>query len=133
MSWDVSICRFGRQYETMEEIPNDERCYPLGTRVEIHAAISRSFPGTDWSDPAWGVWESPFGSIEFSIGNDDPVEGVMLHVRANEAVVHPIIELCLDQEWQAFDMSNGTFLEKSAVPEAGLRGWHEFKTRVLRQ
>jgi hypothetical protein len=131
MSWDISICKFSRDYDTIDEIQEGERCYPLGTRFEVQTAISRSFPGTNWSDAVWGVFESPFGSVEFNLGHDDPVESLMLHVSASEEIVHRIVELCRAQHWQALDASDGTFLEKSGAPEAGLQGWQDFRTRAL--
>ena len=54
MSWDITIQRFSRPYRSVEEIPDDERCLPLGSRRQVQAALSQAFPGTDWSDPAWG-------------------------------------------------------------------------------
>ena len=117
----------------MEEIPDDERCYPLGSRNEVHSAVSSVFVGIDWSDPAWGRYETPFGSIEFNVGGTEPIEGLTLHVRASQAVVAPIVQLCIQYAWQALDVSNGTFLERAAVPEAGLREWLSYRNRVLGQ
>ena len=131
MSWDISICKFSRAYETIEEIPDDERCHSLGSRNEIHLAVSSIFVGVDWSDQAWGRYEAPFGSIEFNLGGPEPIQSLMLHVRASEAVVAPIVQLCIEQGWQALDVSNGTFLERSTVPEAGLREWLSYRDRVL--
>jgi hypothetical protein len=133
VSWDISICKFSRIYSSVEDIGEDERCYPLGSRSEIHAAVSSVFAGADWSDPMWGMYEAPFGSIEFNVGGPEPVEGLMLHVRASETVVAPIVQLCLLHGWQALDVSNGSFLEQSAVPEAGLREWLSYRNRVLGQ
>lgn len=133
MSWDISICKFSRIYSSVEEIGEDERCCPLGSRSEIHAAVSSIFAGADWSDPMWGRYEAPFGSIEFNVGGPEPVEGLMLHVRASETVVAPIVQLCIQHGWQALDVSNGSFLEQSAVPEAGLREWLSYRNRVLGQ
>ncbi len=131
MSWDISICKFSRVYASPEEIGDDEHCYPLGNRSEIQAAVSSVFIGVDWSDPAWGIYESPLGSIEFNLGGPDPIEGFMLHVRANEALIPPIVQLCSQHNWQALDVSNGSFLEQVAVPESGLREWLNYRDRVL--
>ena len=115
----------------MEEISNEEHGVPLGSRSEVHAAVSGVFEGTDWSDPTWGKYDAPFGSIEFNLGQVEPIGGFMLHVRASEAVVAPIVDLCLRHGWQALDVSNGTFLEQSPVPEVGLREWLSYRNRVL--
>lgn len=131
MSWDVWICRFSRPYAAVTEIPDTERGLPLGTRAEVAAAITRCFPGTDWSDPAWGVFDAPLGSVEFNLGDADPLRGFTMHIRAGEAVLAPIIELCLAHRWQALDVTSGSFLERTAAPEAGLRAWLAFKDRAL--
>ena len=131
MSWDISIRKFSRIYASVEEISNEEHGVPLGSRSEVHAAVSGVFEGTDWSDPTWGKYDAPFGSIEFNLGQVEPIGGFMLHVRASEAVVAPIVDLCLRHGWQALDVSNGTFLEQSPVPEVGLREWLSYRNRVL--
>lgn len=110
MSWDISIHRFGRAYATAEDIPDDEACLPLGSRAEIRAAISRVFAETDWNDPAWGVYRSSAGCIEFNLGDSDPVDGFMLHVRAEAPMVQSIIAMCQANDWQALDCSRGRFL-----------------------
>jgi hypothetical protein len=132
MSWDISICKFSRNYERMEDIPDDERTLPIGEASIVRNAISKHFPKTNWSDPAWGVFDAPFGSIEFNIGpGQQPLGGFMLHVRAGEEVVPPIVELCLAEGWQALDCGTGEFLEKVRVPEAGLHKWLQYRNHVL--
>ncbi len=58
MSWDVSIQKFSRSYESISDIGEDEKGLPLGPRNVVHDAVSKIFPSTDWTDPAWGVWDS---------------------------------------------------------------------------
>jgi hypothetical protein len=130
MSWDISIQKFSRRYVTISEIPNDERGVDLGPRLSVHRAISAVFPGTDWSDPAWGVWESEFGSIEFN-ASKDPVTGMMLHVRAGAEVVPRIVQLCLENERQGLDCSSGGFLEQAANPQQGLQAWAAYRDHVI--
>jgi hypothetical protein len=131
MSWDVSVHRFSREYDTVEEIPDTERPLPLGTRAEVHALISQYFLGTDWSDPAWGLYDCPHGSIEFNVGDDEPTAGFMMHVRASGEVVLSIVSLCRAAKWQAIDCSTGAFLEKAIDPAEGLRAWQVYRDRVV--
>ncbi|MEA0737843.1 hypothetical protein QYY77_17505 [Xanthomonas campestris pv. campestris] len=131
MSWDVSIQRFSRRYSSVEEIPEDETCLPLGTRAEVQSTISSSFTGTDWTDPTWGIYDSPVSSIEFNMGNEDPNTGFMLHVRASEAVVPIIVNLCISNHWQAIDCSSGGFLEQSSDPASGLNAWAEYRDSIV--
>lgn len=131
MSWDVSLYRFTRQYRTIEEIPGDEQPLPLGSLAEVQAAVSVVFPGTDWSDPVWGVYDSEFGSIEFNVGKDDPVQSLGLHVRASDAIVGGILHLCERVGCQAIDLTDGTFLDQSEHPVAGLEKWREYRNQVV--
>jgi hypothetical protein len=131
VSWDISICKFSQSYESIDDIPEDEKPVPIGSLTAVRAAISRVFPSTDWSDPEWGVFEAPFGSIEFNLSSEDPVKSLMLHVRAGDEIVPPIVQLCREEGWQAVDGSEGAFLEQSPVPEAGLRSWRGFLDQIL--
>ncbi len=131
MSWDVSVQRFSREYETIDEIPETERCLSLGSRAEIRAAISRYFPGTSWADPAWGVFNSQDGSIEFNMGESDPSEGFMMHIRASSAVVPAVVAMCIAERWQALDFSTCEFLERVKNPSFGLEQWTQFRSQVI--
>src|ERR1700761_7008336 len=102
MSWDVGLYKFRRRYTSIDQIPEDESTL-LGPALDVRAHIDRVFPGVDWSDPTWGTWDADCGSIEFNMGKDDLTASVALHVRAAEVVVAPIVQLCLDNGWQAID------------------------------
>ena len=131
MSWDVSVQRFSREYQTVDEIPETERCLSLGSRAEVSTAISRHFPGTSWADPAWGVFDSQDGSIEFNMGESDPSEGFMMHIRASSAVVPAVVAMCIAERWQALDCSTGEFLERVKNPSFGLQQWTQFRNQVV--
>jgi hypothetical protein len=130
MSWDVSLYKFDRIYASLDDMPNDQRPLPMGTLEQVQQAISGVFANTDWSDPIWGIFHSAVGSIEFNIGKDDPVISVGLHVRASETIVGAILQLCSRQQWQAIDISNGSFLDQSKSPEEGLRQWQAYRDQI---
>lgn len=131
MSWDVSVHRFSRVYTSITDIPNDEKCMPLGSQAEVRALISQVFPGTDWSEPSWGIYSCGGDSIEFNMGKAETNDGFMLHVRASDAVVSSIVVLCQKNSWQAIDASNGEFLEQSSDPAASLRAWSRYRDQIL--
>lgn len=131
MSWDVSLCRFSRRYESITDIPQDERLLVMGSLLDVQAAVSAVFPGTDWSDPSWGIYECQFGSIEFSVGRNDPVDGLMLHVRAGAPIVGGILQLCQRLSCQAIDCGDGSFLDRAADPAAGLEKWQAYRDQVV--
>ena len=120
-------------YASVEMVPENEQPLPLGTRAKVHAAVSEHFPGTDWTDPSWGSFDSPFGSIEFNLGSNDLADGMMLHVRASEEIVAAIIALCRTQNWSALDCGSGEFLEQADDPAFRLQQWRAFCDRVIDQ
>ena len=131
MSWDISIQKFSRTYESFADIPDDEKGLPLGPRSQVHSAVMAVFPETNWSDPAWGVWDSKLGSIEFNVGKD-PAQSMMLHVRASTAVVPAIVQLCKDNGWQGLDCGSGDLIDQTECPEDGLVAWAAFRDQVVR-
>ena len=56
MSWDIALFKFPSPLTRAEEADHAP-LLPLGALADVHAAILGHFPGTDWSDPAWGCWE----------------------------------------------------------------------------
>lgn len=133
MSWDISIIKFSQSYESIDQIPDKAQTLPLGAKSAVHEAVSQFFPSTDWSDSAWGVFDSPYGSIEFNLGSDDPAQSMMLHVRASNEIISPIVALCKEQGWSAVDSGSGDFLDKVDNPEAGLETWRAYRDHVLKQ
>jgi hypothetical protein len=131
MSWDVSLYKFTRRYKTLEDIPADAQPLALGSLQELQAAVSSVFLATNWNDPHWGVFDAEFGSIEFNVGKDDPVLSLALHVRAGEAVVGGILQLCERMGCQAIDLTDSSFLDQSEHPEASLRQWQKYRDHVL--
>ena len=130
MSWDVSVMRFSKSYVSVDEILDSERPLPLGPLTDVQSAVTAVFGDADFSDPSWGRWESNAGSIEFNIGAEEPVESMMLHVRASTDVIPMIVELCRRNSWQALDCIEGEFLADESATQ-GLEGWIAFRNRVI--
>jgi len=133
MSWDVMIIRVPESIQTLEDLnehPDPNPLLPLCTRDEFQAKASSGFPGTDWSDPSWGIWAGEEGSVEFNVGDDEIVDNAMLHVRAADAVVARIIALIGQEGWKAIDTTAGEFL---AAPDdtAGIAGWRAYRDAVI--
>jgi hypothetical protein len=131
MSWDVVLYKFSRIYRTIDEITPDEQPHSLGSLKDVQTAVSSVFPATNWDDAQWGTVVTEFGSIEFNVGKEDPVQGLALHVRAGEAVIPGILQLCERLNCQAIDTSAGNFLEQAEQPEKGLQQWRQYRDRVV--
>ncbi len=133
MSWDIYIVKFSKPYATVKEIPDEERS-ELGTRVAVQKALSEIFPTIKWRDDGWGSCDHEYGFIDFNVGNDDPVDSMMLLVRAASADVVPdIVQLCMKNGWQGIDTStsDGGFIERAQDPAAGLKRWSDYRDQVI--
>lgn len=139
MSWDVMLFRFDQHYVAMNDVPKDAHLVSMGTQTSVRSVIDHVFQATTWAEPqewgVWGFWDDAGGSIQFNIGNDEQrVETVALHVRAEDQVVVGILTLAEDLEAQAVDCSSSEFLTASdADPARGLRSWREYRDRVVAQ
>lgn len=133
MSWDVLIMRLPQEIQTYDDLTacESDPMLPLGALEDVRRHIDATFPDTDWSDPRWGVWHGPEGSIEFSLGRDGdaPLEHLMLHVRAGDEIVGRIVALCEGAGWKALDTSATEFLV-SAADTSGLSGWRSLRDRA---
>ena len=131
MSYDVYIFKFPPTYASVADLPKDIEGLPLGTAVDVRAAIDLAFAGVNWDDLAWGRWNSDFGSIEFSVGKEDPVTCVALHIRAEDTVMAGVVDLCCDNGWQAYD-GGDDFVEKRSQPADGLSAWRAYRDKVIK-
>jgi len=131
MAWDVSLFKFSRRHGSVSEIASDEKLVNLGSLSEVQTTVTAVFPGTDWSDPHWGIFSSQVGSIEFNVGMQDPVQSVGLHVRADDEIVDGILLLCEHFECQAIDLSDSRFLEQSDDPARNLQKWREYRDQIV--
>jgi hypothetical protein len=130
MSWDVLITKYSRACDSFAAIPHSEKPQVIGARRMVHKRVRDAFPSVDWADPAWGVWMSSSGSIEFNLGEVDPALTMMLHVRASVEVVPLIVRLCIANNWQGMDCSSGNFIERRDNPQAGLKGWLAYRDKI---
>ncbi len=87
-----------------------EPLLPLGAPDRVRSHILNAFPQTDWSDPAWGIWEQDTDGIEFNLGHDAPVTTLMLHVRAGPETLERILAFCRSLDWTAADCATRTVL-----------------------
>ncbi|MFF7182784.1 hypothetical protein [Streptomyces sp. NPDC008121] len=130
MSWDVLLLRLPDGVTSAQDIPADYAPDPLGTRLDVLAAVTRAVPGVDLSDPAWGELSSPTWSVEFNIGSEDPVDSVMLHIRGSgDDVLTPVLRLAEALRCKALDCAQGAVLTSGQTS-----GWHafqQFRDRVV--
>src|SRR4051812_29134959 len=131
MSWDVMICKFaGTTPATAEEIDN-ENMIPLGAAAEVRNRISEILPMVDWSAPSWGILDGDGFSIEFNVGEDDPITDMMLHVRGGGDAVTAIMSFVGRLGWSALDTSTSEFLDPKKPSQEGWKGFQDFRDRAM--
>lgn len=131
MAWDVSLFKFGQQYRDASEIAADAQLQTLGSLSEVQATVTSVFPNTDWTDPRWGIFSNEIGSIEFDVGETDPIKSIGLHVRADDLIVDGILSLCERFGCQALDASDGSFLQLSDHPQRNLQKWRAYRDQII--
>jgi hypothetical protein len=111
VTWDVLLLRVRPDVESAEDL-TEEGVIPLGTPAEVRAAIQRACPQARFGDATTGRWGAPGYAAEISLGEDDPVRGVLLLVSGDAAqALGTIASLCAANGWCAFDMNTEEFLE----------------------
>lgn len=130
MSWDVIVFDTRGVKPPPVEHFSEQDYAPLGPAAAVRQVISESLPGVQWTDPTWGAYEGEGFSIEFNLGDEDPVGSMMLHVRGTGRAIAAIITLARPLGWSVLDGSTGLFLDFDQPDEAGWSGHQAFVERV---
>jgi hypothetical protein len=130
MSWDVLLLRLPDGVTSIQAVADDYVPPALGRREEVLAAIRLAAPEADLSDPSCGELRGPGWSMDLNIGSKDPVDSVMLHIRASGDDVRTVVfHLAVALGCGVFDCSDG---ELMAPRDAnGRHAFQEFRDRVI--
>ena len=132
MSWDVMVFHLREKAQSLDDL-TEEKVLALGRAEQVRAAISAALPDVDWSDPTWGLYEGDGFSIEFNVGDDDPIQSMMLHVRGGGDAIKDIMRFVVPNGWVALDCSTSEFLDPAAPSDAGWVGFQKYRDQVLKQ
>lgn len=132
MSWDVLVIAAPDEFVRMDDIPKDYVGRPLGTVADVLRQIRERFSDVDLSDPTWGHLVRDGWSIELNIGDADPVDSIMLHVRGGGDGVIPVIASIADAvNGRALDFSEGVFLTGDPDRPNGWRAFQAYRDGIL--
>lgn len=110
MTWDVLLLRVRPGIETAEDLSEDA-VVPLGSPATVRAAIQRACPGAQFTDETAGSLRAAGFTIQFSLGDEDPVRGILLLISVEcSGALDAITTLCAANDWRAFDMNTEDFL-----------------------
>lgn len=129
MSWDVIVQNYGGNPPPDDEL--DAPPAPLGSAKEIRKRIDAHLPGVAWSDELRGVYEGDEFSIEFDIGEEEPITTVMLSVHGGGDAFGAIKSFAVPNRWSLFDCSESTFLDLEGSTAEGFEGFQEYRDRAL--
>lgn len=131
MSWDVMIFNTGGKKPPPVEQFQESDYEALGAAGAVRQRLSGLLPGIDWSDTTWGIYEGDGFSIEFNVGNDDPIGSMMLHVRGGGNAIAAIVTFARPLGWSALDCSTSEFLDLDRPSQAGWEEFQAFRDKVI--
>jgi hypothetical protein len=132
MSWDVVIVDSGGKTAACPVTELEDSDFKaLGPAYEVRQKISSNLPGIDWSDPTLGIFEGDGFSIEFNVGEDDPIQSIMLHVRGGGDAIAAIMSFVRPRGWSALDCSTGEFLDPNNPLQEGRKGFQAYRNGIF--
>ena len=131
MSWDVLVLNYEGSPPADDDM--EEESDLLGKPAAVRKAISRHLEGVDWSEPTWGIYEGEDFTIEFSMGKNDPVDAIMLHVRGAGDAIAAMLQFANPNKWSLFDCSTSEFLDPENPSSEGWEGFQEFRDKAMKK
>jgi hypothetical protein len=129
MSWDVFIQDLPPEARSVRDVPDDFEPRPLGTRGQVTDRIRSAFPDADFSDPGWGRLQRDGYSIEISLGDDDLISGITLHVRGSDEAVGAVVKLIDAAGGRALDSWTGELFDQ-AIALHSIRRWRAYLEEI---
>jgi hypothetical protein len=133
MSWDIYVQDLPATAISTDDIPDDFRPRPLGSRQRIIASILKIAPFSDVSNPSWIRIDGHGADLEVSLGDDEIVEHFVIHVRSGEASIGVIAAVLEDLGYRALDPQAETGIFDPAAAASGLARWLAYRDRVIGQ
>jgi hypothetical protein len=111
VTWDVLLLRVPPEITTAADL-SEEAVIPLGTPAEVRQTIQRACPQAHFSDATTGELQAPEYRFHISLGDEEPVRGVLLLVSGNvDAASITIGAICAATDWRALDMNTEEFVD----------------------
>jgi hypothetical protein len=130
MSWGILLLPLPADLTSIDGLSADHEPPPVGSRSSVHKALRSAVGKVDLTDPTWGELLGPTWVIELGIGEHDPVESVMLHVRGGEDDVLPVIfHSSRALGCRPFDCSTGELLTDDA--QTSWNAFQSFRDRSI--
>lgn len=109
MYWDIFLLKMEKPIP-FRQLENDIDLPSLGTLNDVVYILSEKFPGIDWNNPALGNYNTEYYSIDFSLGDKQIIDSVLLYIKGEYLPKKEILDLCRPMGWQAIDIDKGEYL-----------------------
>jgi hypothetical protein len=129
MSWDVIVQNYRGNPPPDDELDTEPE--PLGSAATVRERIDAHLPGVVWSDDLHGVFVGEDFSIEFDIGDEEPVTTIMLSVRGGGDAFGALKSFAVPNQWSLFDCSESSFLDLDSPTAEGFEAFQEFRDRAI--
>lgn len=127
MSWDVLIIN------SKDKVDFEKGDWEnFKSKSEVIQNLKTSFPEIDFTDPTWGIIDTSKVNIEFNLGDEEDLgNNFMIHVRAGLDPTGEIARMCFENNWQAFDLSEGDYIDLNNPTQDSFNNWQDFKDHVI--
>jgi hypothetical protein len=130
MSWDVVVQNFEGHPPPEDEMVEG---LPLGTAASIRKKIDKYLPGVNWSDPLTGFYEEEAFSIEFQLGEEQPITCMVLAVRGGGEAFAALKSFARPHKWSLFDCTESAFLDLDSPTASGFEAFQNYRDRAIAQ
>ena len=84
----------------------------------------------EFSDSSWAAVTIGDSSIEFNMGDEDPCQSFMLHVRGGPDALVAVSKLLTHLNLRGIDMQTSRFFDEPEV-EASFKKWSDFRDSAI--
>lgn len=132
MGYNVIIFNFNGNPPDLNDIPKDFQAPIIGLKSEIRKKINSVFTSVVWSNLDYGYLEGEGFVIEFNLSSDQSHESIGLRITGNGDPYSAIIQLCKLNNWSAYDVSIGEWVDFTNPNKEGWKDWIQYKNQFLK-
>ena len=134
MSWDVTLMKLPDNFDgNWENLPEDFEPKIMCTQEYLQKEIKKLFPNINNDDPTWMILDEETFSIEFNVGNNDPINSIMLHVRGEQEALKAIKIFSEKFNCSAIEIDGGRIIDFTAEINEGFSEWQKYRDQIVNE
>jgi hypothetical protein len=114
MSWHILLMR--SDFPSMGEFPDDYTPPPLGEGELVRGRVKVGVASAEFHEPTWAQVQGDGWRVDITIGSEEPVESILLHVEGGPEALKTVRVLADAVHAKALDCSTGKFIDFSNPP-----------------